>query len=351
MRKQFLTPGPAELYFTVADHMKQAIKDQIPSISHRSRAFEEIFASTQSQLRKLLELPESTRIYFTASATEVWERITQELILKHSHHYVMGAFGQKFHEAAGQWNRTATAVYENFENTHVPPEADLIAITQNETSTGMCFPIEQLEALRAKTGAIIALDGVSALPGIPLPWHLVDTAYFSVQKAFGLPAGLGAWLLNERALERALIRSNPTLHSHYHDVASLEKFWQKNQTPETPNVLAIYLLGKVAEDLNRRGARIVQSETTFKSTLIYDVLDRHQFLRPAVSSSAYRSKTTIVVQSDMHSQAIRSEFAAKGLIVGSGYGARKTDQIRIANFPAHAKELFYQVGDLLENFN
>ena len=32
---------------------------------------------------------------------------------------------------------------------------------------------------------------------------MIDTAFFSVQKAFGLPAGLGVWIANEKCLEKA----------------------------------------------------------------------------------------------------------------------------------------------------
>ncbi|MDZ7645884.1 MAG: hypothetical protein U5K54_01185 [Cytophagales bacterium] len=42
----------------------------------------------------------------------------------------------------------------------------------------------------------------------------------------------------------------------------------KNQTPETPNALAIYLLGKVVQDLLRRGIQTIRKETEYKAAIL-----------------------------------------------------------------------------------
>ena len=49
------TPGPSQLYFTVADHVRQAMKEGVPSLSHRSKRFEEISRETTGGLRELLK--------------------------------------------------------------------------------------------------------------------------------------------------------------------------------------------------------------------------------------------------------------------------------------------------------
>ena len=74
------TPGPSQLYFTVADHAREAFKSGIPSLSHRSKRFDEISSETTSGIRELLNVPAGYEIYFTSSATEVWERIIQNLV-------------------------------------------------------------------------------------------------------------------------------------------------------------------------------------------------------------------------------------------------------------------------------
>ncbi|MEM9859721.1 MAG: phosphoserine aminotransferase, partial [Bacteroidota bacterium] len=80
MSKFFFTPGPSQLYFTVEEHIKAALSENVPAISHRSEAFKEIFKNTTLALSQLLNLPSGYHVFFTASATEIWERCIQNLV-------------------------------------------------------------------------------------------------------------------------------------------------------------------------------------------------------------------------------------------------------------------------------
>jgi phosphoserine aminotransferase len=74
------TPGPSQLYFTVEDHMRKAFREGVPSLSHRSGAFEKIYQHAAEGLKELLEIPNGFQIVFAASATEIWERSIQNLV-------------------------------------------------------------------------------------------------------------------------------------------------------------------------------------------------------------------------------------------------------------------------------
>jgi phosphoserine aminotransferase len=82
LNKIYFTPGPTQLYYTVPDHIKSALRNDIGSISHRSKAFEKVFIETRENLKALLGLPDSYEIYFTSSANEIWERIILQEILR-----------------------------------------------------------------------------------------------------------------------------------------------------------------------------------------------------------------------------------------------------------------------------
>ena len=43
MHQTYFTAGPSQLYYTVEEHIKNALKSQIPSISHRSKQFENLY--------------------------------------------------------------------------------------------------------------------------------------------------------------------------------------------------------------------------------------------------------------------------------------------------------------------
>lgn len=350
------TPGPSQLYFTVEDHTRQAFKAQIPSRSHRSSQFEGIFKSATEGLRTLLNIPDNFCIVFTGSATEIWERIIQNLTGHTSHHFVNGAFSQKFYDTALQLNRQPTITLvpagKGFTEPGNIPVTELIALTHNETSTGVSLPLHVLQNIRNNNpAALVAVDAVSSLPHPEFDYSTFDSVFFSVQKGFGLPAGLGVWIVNEKCLAKAeLLVSKGISIGSYHTLPSLIAHAKKNQTPATPNVLGIYLLSKVVEDMNRRGIQTIRRETEYKAAIVYQALDSHPLIRAFVQEPDIRSKTVLVAECGEHTTALAQHLLQRGMLPGDGYGAQKKTQLRFANFPAHSKEQYEMLTDALQAF-
>ena len=351
------TPGPSQLYFTVEDHVRQAFREGIPSISHRSKQFEQHVRGCREGLTALLNIPAGWHVFFTASATEVWERSLQNLVASRSHHFVNGAFSSKFHEFATLLGKqpTADVVAEGhgFGSDTIPQDTELIAITQNETSTGVSMIPQWISSIRRQhPRALLIVDGVSALPHLQPDFNDVDSVFFSVQKGFGLPAGLGVWMVNDRCLAASeTLRAAGHHTGTYHTLAALAANAKKDQTPSTPNILGIYLLDKVIQDFLRRGIGNIRQETSYKSVLLYACLDRHPLIRPFVQREEHRSPTVVVAHCGEHTSRLYDHLLANGLQAGEGYGAGKKTQLRFANFPAHSKETYEQLCDLIEAFN
>jgi len=351
-----LAPGPSALYFTVFDHTRRAFRDGIPSMSHRSKEFEFIFREVDQGLRQLLNIPDDFCIAFTSSATEVWERSIQNLVSETSFHLVNGAFSKRFFEISTQLGRHATCLEapagSGFGEVLVPPSQELIGLTQNETSTGVTLPMTLIQSVRkASPESLLVVDAVSSLPYPVFDFSQVDSVFFSVQKGFGMPPGLGVWIFNERCIERASALQTKGKHiGTYHSLPSLASFARKNQTPETPNTLAIYVLGKVIADFLRRGIDTIRRETEYKSTLLYQALDNHPVIRPFVRKPEDRSKTVITVATDGHTSDLITFLSKRGFQAGEGYGSFKSTQVRIANFPAHSKEQYEALADALAEF-
>jgi phosphoserine aminotransferase len=351
------TPGPSQLYFTVADHARHAFKNNIPSLSHRSKEFEKIVAFTNEQLRELLNLPADYAIFFTSSATEIWERCAENLIERSALLYVNGSFSTRFAEISEQVKKNVVRVQtEEGMGFSLPgtidTETDFVAVTHNETSTGVSWDLAEMHQIKKYyPNALVAVDAVSSLPYPAFDYNTIDTVFFSVQKAFGLPPGLGVWLANKACLHKAeTLQKSGNIIGTYHSLPSLYSFYKKNQTPETPNTLGIYLLGKVAEDFNRRGVHILRKETEYKAALLYNALESHALLQPFVKENKHRSKTVIVATTGEHTQAISNFLMARGIQPGDGYGKNKATQLRFANFPAHSKEQVEFLVDTLAKF-
>jgi phosphoserine aminotransferase len=351
------TPGPSQLYFTVSDHAKQAFKDGIPSISHRSKLFEQISKEATDGLRQLLNIPADYHIFFTGSATEIWERIIQNLVEEKSFHFVNGSFSKKFYETAqqiGKKPRKTEATEGNgfADNIIIPTDVELIGLTHNETSTGVSMPLEQIYKIKANNpDALIAVDAVSSLPYPSFDISKIDSIFFSIQKGFGLPAGLGVWIVNQKCVVKAeaLLAKGISIGS-YHNIPSLQANAAKNQTPETPNVLSIYLLGKVIQDFLRRGIDVIRKETEYKAAILYQALAKHELASAFVKDKNSQSKTVIVAETGIHTEKITKFLSEKGLFPGDGYGPSKKSQLRFANFPAHSKEQYELLVDTLAAF-
>ncbi len=348
------TPGPSQLYFTVEDHMRIAFREGVPSLSHRSKKFESYYKDTVDGLRELLNVPSNYHVFFTGSATEIWERLIQNLVEENSFHLVNGSFSKRFFEIALQLNKKPikNEVHngQGFDSPiSVPAETELIAVTHNETSTGISLPLDFIYNLKSKNpNALLAVDAVSSLPFPDFDYSKLDSVFFSVQKGFGLPSGLGVWMVNEKCLAKAevLLAKGISIGS-YHNLPSLQAHALKNQTPETPNVLGIYILSKVIRDMVRRGITTIRKETEYKATLLYQTLENHQALNAFVTNKSFRSKTVIVADCGDFTEKITSKLLEKGMQPGDGYGASKKTQLRFANFPTHSKEQFELLVDTL----
>lgn len=208
MQYIYFTAGPAQLYPTVPSHLQSAIADQIPSMSHRGVQFQEMFAETRAKLKKFLNIPDGHHIYFLSSANEAWERIIQNGVEKEAFFFVNGAFSKRFAWVGEQLGKTAykheVAFGEGlrYADIEIPSGAEVLCFTHNESSTGVSIQMDEIYKCKKDfSDKLIALDVVSSIPYVDIDYNAVDYVYFSVQKGFGLPAGLGVIVVSPTAME------------------------------------------------------------------------------------------------------------------------------------------------------
>lgn len=342
MNTIYFTPGPSHLYETYQQHLMQAMNLQLGSINHRSNAFRSIYQHTDEQLRILMDIPSSHAIFFASSATEIWEKIILNCVEKVSFHLTNGAFSNKFYEFAKMLQKTPLEFKVNegegfdMEKIDVPDQVELICTTQNETSTGVQIPIEDLHSLKLKyPHKLLCTDLVSVAPYSQINYSLIDCSFFSVQKAFGMPPGLGVWIVNQDCLNKAEDLKNKKQNIGAHNtLESYFKNYKTFETPSTPNVIAIYILGKIAEDMNRKGLKNIREEIDTKAQMIYHFAENKIGYEPLVKEIKHRSKTVAVINTIEPSANIINSLKPFNMTIGSGYGKLKANQIRIANFPA-----------------
>lgn len=342
MQKIYFTVGPTQLYPTVAKHMSEALANNIPSLSHRSSEFKQINQTTHTHLRKLLNIPESHHIFYTSCALEAMERVIQNTVKKHVMHFVNGSFSREFYQASVDLKKLPIRIDApngegfQFDTIKIPQKTELVCFVHNETSTGVSLQLDDIYQLKAKyPDKLFAIDIVSSAPYIVPDFSKIDMTFFSVQKGFGMPAGLGILIVNEKALEKAAwLQKQGFSIGSYHNFLKLQEFEKEFQTRETPNVLGIYLLGKVAADMLEVGIETIRNDTDTKANVIYNFFESNTDFKPYVAKQD-RSKTTLVIDVNGKSNEIVNMLGNKGFIVAKGYGKRKDLHIRIGNFPAH----------------
>jgi alanine-glyoxylate transaminase/serine-glyoxylate transaminase/serine-pyruvate transaminase len=102
----------------------------------------------------------------------------------------------------------------------------VVAIVMAETSTGAWQPIEEIAAAVRDAGAMLILDTVTALGGIPVEidkWQ-VDAVYSGTQKCLSCPPGLAPVSFSDRAIEKTLKRREK-VRSWYLDISLIANYW------------------------------------------------------------------------------------------------------------------------------
>jgi phosphoserine aminotransferase len=343
-------PGPSKVYPQVRQWLTDAYDQDILSLPHRGQRFMEMSRNTVEKLKEKLAIPADYSIYFTASATECWEIILQGLVAEGSFHFFSGAFGEKWHSYAQKLQLARGNCHFEVNERPAPEingsKVDLICLTHSETSNGTVLPDAFLKELRsAYPEPLIAVDATSSMAGMALQFPLADVWFASVQKCFGLPAGLGLLICSPRAVARAKELNH---RKHYNSLVVLDEQMQKFQTYNTPNVLGIYLFSRSLE---------ITSPITATDKIIreraaewYAYFGQRPDVTPLVSNPEVRSPLVLALQAKPERvKAIKELALAENIRLGNGYGTWAESTFRIANFPQHTEEDFEELKQFFES--
>lgn len=330
-------PGPSRVYDAIPAYVKDAVKEGIVSMNHRSPEFIALAKKTDRLLKQKLSIPKNYTIFYASSATECWEILAQSLSGEKSYHLFNGAFGKKWfdytvalkHQAEGILFSREEALHP--EEYVFPYQQALICLTQNETSNGTQVSNDILKRFRVNNrDAIIAVDATSSMAGIFLDFKQADVWFASVQKCFGLPAGLAVMVCSPKAIERVR-HINERLH--YNSLPAMVNMMEIWQTTHTPNVLAIYLLMRVME--KQENIRAIHKQTQTRFNQWKDFLQKQKNLNLLIENTAVQSYTVLPITADPKDVSLVKAKAKKaGFLLGEGYGDLKPTTFRIANFPA-----------------
>jgi alanine-glyoxylate transaminase/serine-glyoxylate transaminase/serine-pyruvate transaminase len=206
--------------------------------------------------------------------------------------------------------------------------AKLVAFVHVETTTGACQPIAPMIEVARQYGALVAIDCVTSLGGLPIDIDAlgVDAAGSCSQKCIGAPPGLAPITISTRAMDAVRARKHkPT--TWYFDLALLFQYWgetssnRKRAFHHTAPIAAIYGFHEalrliLEEGLEARWARHQEAHEALVRGL--DRIGLSLFPPPANRCATIN---VIKVPDGVDEARVRQRLLDMGVEMGGGLGA------------------------------
>ncbi len=293
MRVYNFSPGPACLPVEV---LEQAQKDfvcykdsgmSVMEMSHRSADFEAIIAKAESDLRRLMDIPDNYRVLFLqGGATLQFAMVPMNLMntYKKAIYLKTGSFAKnaiaeakKFGEvivAASSEDRTFAYIPE-LSSEMFEGDADYVHITQNNTIYGTRF-----SSLPQTGDKPLVADLSSMILSQVMDVREYGFIYAGAQKNIG-PAGVTVVIIRDDLVER----SPESLAK----MLSYKVMAESGSMHNTPPTFAVYIAGLVFEHLLKNGGvAAMQKHNEKKAAMLYDYLDSSSLFK-GTADKEYRS--------------------------------------------------------------
>ncbi len=308
--------------------------------SHRKPTVKAQVQRLQEGLASLFSLPAGYEVVLAnGGATAFWEMAAFGLVDRRAQHYVFGEFSSKFAKAteAAPWLEEPVVV-ESEPGTRpvvvaAPAEVDTVALTHNETSTGV-----RMDLVRPEGDALVLVDATSGAGGLPVDLAETDVYYFSPQKGFASDGGLAIAICSPAALERIdKVASSGRYVPAFLDLVTAVDNSRKHQTYNTPALATIFLAAEQVDWMNEQGGldwAVAQGEE--KSSVLYDWAEAREWASPFVTDPAARSLVVGTVDLDERVSAddVNDVLRANGVLDTDSYRKLGRNQLRVGMFPA-----------------
>lgn len=328
-------------------------------VGHLDPYFVDVMDQTMGALREVYRTRNHHTLPISATGSAGLEAIMMNLLEPGDDAVVcvIGHFGQRLVELAtraGAVVRTVEAppgeiadVAEVDRMLETKP-ARLLAFVHLETTTGACQPIAPMVQVARKHGALVMMDCVTSLGGMPIAVDAlgVDAAGSCTQKCLGAPPGLAPITVGPRAMEKVRARKQKP-HTWYLDFQLLFQYWgetgaaKKRAFHHTAPISSIYGMHEAArlileEGLEARWARHELAHRTLVAEL--DALGLQLF-----TPAAHRAPTinVIAVPDGVDEAKVRARLLGMGVEMGGGLGALagKVWRVGVMGYNAHPERV------------
>ena len=339
---RFFLPGPTEVHPDVLQAQTR------PMISHRGAGIQVLMREIEGALQDIF-LTRRHVYLSTSSATGLMEAAILNSGRRKVLSLVNGAFSERFAEIGVSCGLDVDRYEIPWGEAHDPDELrrrlkggeyGTVTVAHSETSTSVLNDIRALAAVvRELDDVIIMVDSVSGFSAAEVrtdDWG-IDFLLTGSQKALALPPGLAFGVASERMLERS--RNSPN-KGYYFDLEQFESNAEKYQSPSTPALSVIYALQVQARRILAEGLEARWARHSAMAERTYAWVDEMRDAGVALSLVApegYRSPgvTAIRVPEGTAAPDVVKGMAARGWVIGGGYGRWKPETFRIGHMGEH----------------
>ena len=273
-------PGPSDVPRRVLNALAA------PTLGHLDTAYLAIMDEVRDYLRQVFKTKNELTMAVSGTGSAGMEATLVNLIEPGDEVIVCvnGVFGGRMKDTAERCGAVVHTVEAPWGQTIEPAavaaaldqhkKVRLVGIVHAETSTGAHQPLEEISKLVHDAGALLLVDAVTSLAGVPLDLDAlqIDACYSGTQKCLSCPPGLAPVSFSAAAVDRLSARKTK-VQSWYLDMSMLKSYWGQervyhhtapiNMTYALREALAIVL----EEGLEARWARHQRNHLALRAGL------------------------------------------------------------------------------------
>lgn len=175
-------------------------------------------------------------------------------------------------------------------------------------------------------------DASLAVPAATLTFQHADAWRFATHQGFGVPSGPYVTFFR------------PGCFTPDHHGSRTNRAENLNWSTDA-NLELIAVLGRIVQDLERRGLETLKRESKYKAAVLHQAVANHPLLRPLTTYDR-RSETLLAIQTEEgFAEALANHLAKWHLRPG-----RSGHVFSFTNYPAHSRESAEMVADCLTGF-
>jgi phosphoserine aminotransferase len=291
----------------------------VMEMSHRSKAFIDIHARAEADLRELLAIPKNYKVLFLQGGAAAQFALIPMNILgdrKSADYIYTGQWSKKAISEAKKFckvNVAASSEDQNFSYApkqaawKLDPNAAYVHYTSNETIGGVEFQ------WTPDTGDVpLVADASSHILSRPVDVAKYGLIYAGAQKNIG-PAGLTIVIVRDDLLGRAMPNTP--------EVFNYKVQAEADSMINTPPTYAVYIAGLVFQWLKKQGGVAAMEKLNIaKARLIYDYLDQSEFYHsPVMKDDRSRMNVPFRLKNEALDEGFLKDAKAAGMVELKGH--------------------------------